>query len=144
MTYLLLLLLHLFAVLLFVGTVLFELFVLRPAFSQLSDTSEREVEKAIGRRIVRVIPAALVVLYAAGMGLAWHYRGVLAQPFASPFATLLWLKILLALSVLGHVIVAMRWRRQKRLHGKRSRILHNSVYAHMLLIVILAKAMFYV
>ncbi len=142
-TYFFLLLLHLFAALLFVGTVLFELTVLRPVFRNLPENQERTIEKAIGQRIVRVLPAALVVLYLAGIGLAWHHRAALAHPFSSTFATLLWLKIVLAISVLGHVVVAMRWRRRNLLHGTRSRRLHYSVYVHMLLIVVLAKAMFY-
>lgn len=143
MTYLILLLIHLFAVLLFVGTVLFELFVLRPVRKRLPDETGRAAEQAIGKQIVHVIPLAVVLLYAAGIGLAWHHRAALAHPFASSFSTLLWLKIVLAISVLGHVVVAMVWRRKGLLQGRRSRWLHYSVYAHMLIIVVLAKAMFY-
>ena len=143
MTYLILLLIHLFAVLLFVGTVLFELFVLRPVRKRLPEETGRAAEQAIGKQIVHVIPPAVLLLYAAGVGLAWHHRGALAHPFASNFGMLLWLKILLAVSVLGHVITAMAWRRKGLLQGRRSRWLHYSVYAHMLLIVVLAKVMFY-
>ena len=67
----------------------------------------REVERAIGRRARRFMPFVILVLFGAGIGMAWPYRETLAHPFDTSFATLLWLKILLAASVLAHFIAAM-------------------------------------
>ena len=53
------------------------------------------------------------------------------------------LKIALALSVLAHFATAMWWRRRGMLNGRRSQRLHLSVFCHVLVIVLLAKAMFY-
>ena len=56
---------------------------------------------------------------------------------------LLTIKIVPALSVLLHFFTAMWWRRKGPLNGRRSHRLHLSVFSHMLPIVLLAKAMFY-
>ena len=141
MTYGLVLLLHLLAAIAFVGTVFFEVVMLEGVRKRLPPAVMREVETAIGNRAVRVMPWVLLTLYAAGIALAWQYRSVLAQPLASTFGLLLTVKILLAISVAGHFVTAMLWRRRGTLNGRRSRRLHASVFAHVLAIVILAKAM---
>ena len=143
MTYGLVLLLHLLAAIAFVGTVFFEVVMLEGVRKRLPPAVMREVETAIGNRAVRVMPWVLLTLYAAGIALAWQYRSVLAQPLASTFGLLLTVKILLAISVAGHFVTAMLWRRRGTLNGRRSRRLHASVFAHVLSIVILAKAMLY-
>lgn len=143
MGYGLLLMVHLLAAIAFVGTVFFEVLMLSAVRRHLPSELMRTVEGALGSRAVCVMPWVLLALYAAGIGLAWHYRGVLSAPLASGLGTLLFLKILLALSVLGHFFTAMFWRRRGLLNGSRSRRLHLSVFAHVLVIVLLAKAMFY-
>ena len=75
--------------------------------------------------------------------MAWQYRGALADPLGSPFGILLSLKIALALSVLAHVLTALTLARRQRLSAL-SRRMHVSVFCHMVLIVVLAKAMFHV
>ena len=49
------------------------------------------------------------------------------------------LKILLALSVLAHVVTALTMARRKRLTPERQRRIHRSVFCHMVAIVILAN-----
>ncbi len=84
----------------------------------------------------------VLALYGAGVGLAWHYRAALAQPFTSSFGTLLTLKICLALSILGHFILVVLLMRSGRMTPARSRLIHLSVLVQMLAILFLAKAMF--
>jgi hypothetical protein len=103
----------------------------------------RALEGAIGYRAVRIMPLVLLVLFGTGLAMAWQHRAALAAPMASHFGLLLSLKIALAFLVLGHFFTAMLWRRTGRLNGQRSRRLHYSVFAHVLLIVILAKAMYF-
>lgn len=141
--YLTLLLLHLFAAIFFVGTVFFEVLMLEGIRGHMPRDAMRAVESAIGRRARRIMPFVIIILYAAGLTMAWRYRTVLAQPFDSTLGTLLSLKILLALSVLGHFIYAVRLGAQGRLKSRASRIIHLSVFAHVVVIVFLAKAMFY-
>lgn len=143
MNYGLLLVLHLLAAIAFVGTVFFEVIMLEGVRRHLPHETMRAVERAIGNRATAVMPWVLLALYGAGIGLAWQHRGALAQPLASSFGLLLALKIALALSVFGHFLTAMRWRRSGVLGGRRSRRLHLSVFCHVLAIVVLAKAMFY-
>ncbi|VCU70721.1 hypothetical protein PIGHUM_02797 [Pigmentiphaga humi] len=143
MNYGLLLVLHLLAAIAFVGTVFFEVIMLEGVRRHLPHETMRAVERAIGNRTTAVMPWVLLALYGAGIGLAWQHRGALAQPLASSFGLLLALKIALALSVFGHFLTAMRWRRRGVLGGRRSHRLHLSVFCHVLAIVVLAKAMFY-
>lgn len=143
MIYLLLLLLHLFAAIAFIGTVMVEVLFLPGVARRLPPAGRRRLEAAFAARARGVMPGVLAVLYAAGLGLAWHHRGALARPLDSTFACLLVLKLLLAASVAAHFITAMDWQRRGRLDGRRSRRLHLSVLAHLLAIAVLAKAMFH-
>lgn len=147
MSYGLLLTLHLLAAIAFAGTVFFEVVLLAGARRHLPATVARATEQALGDRAVAVIPWVLMVLYGAGLALAWQHRAALAAAFAAPLASsfglLLALKIGLALSVFGHFLAAMWWRRRGVLGGRRSRRLHLSVFCHVLAIALLAKAMFY-
>ena len=138
-----LLILHLLAAIAFAGTVFFEVVMLDGVRKHLPAPMMRKLETAIGNRAVRVMPWVLLTLYGAGLALAWQHRDALAQPLASHFGLLLGLKILLAISVFGHFATAMVWRRRGVLNGRRSRRLHLSVFCHVLAIIVLAKAMFY-
>lgn len=72
------------------------------------------------------------------------YRPGLAAPIRVGAATeQLALNIALALSVLGHFVIAMVWRRLGGVLGsRRSRRLDRSVFFNVHIIVRLAKAMF--
>lgn len=144
MGYLVLVTLHLFAAIFFVGTVFFEVTILEAIRKPVGREAMRTVESAIGRRARRVMPFVILILYSAGIAMAWQYRDALAHPFDSGFATLLALKIALALSVLGHFITAVTLGARGKLRSRQVRFIHISVFIHVVLIVILAKAMFYV
>jgi hypothetical protein len=143
MSHLILLLLHLFAAFIFVGTVFFEVLMLEGIRSHVPRDAMRAVEIAIGQRARKFMPFVIIVLYGAGISMAWQYRGILAQPFDSVMGTLLSLKILLALSVLVHFITAIRRSAAGTLNARQFKLIHLSVFLHMLAIVFLAKAMFY-
>jgi len=135
---------HLFAAIMFVGTVFFEVLILEGIRKPVGRETMRTVEIAIGRRARRIMPFVMIALYGAGIGMAWQYRDALAHPFDSSFATLLWLKIVLALSVLAHFITAITLLTTGRLKSRHFKIIHISVFCHVVLIVFLAKAMFYI
>ena len=65
------------------------------------------------------------------------------QPFDSSFGTLLIIKIILALSVLVHFITAITHSICDNMISRRFKYTHLSVFIHMLLIIVLAKGMFY-
>ena len=144
MSYGVLLTLHLLAAVAFAGTVFFEVVLLGGIHDHVQSDHLRPVEQALGTRATAVMPWVLLVLFAAGLSLAWHHRTTLTQPLDSSTGLLMALKIALALSVLVHFATAMLWRRRGVLNGRRSRGLHLSVFCHVLLIIVLAKAMFYV
>jgi hypothetical protein len=144
MSHSVLLTLHLFAAIMFVGTVFFEVLILEGIRKPVGREVMRTVELAVARRARRLMPFVMLVLYGAGVGMAWQFRSILAHPLASSLALLLWLKIVLALSVLAHFITAMTLSGTGKLRSRHFQIIHLSVFCHVVLIVFLAKAMFYI
>ncbi|HLR13796.1 MAG TPA: hypothetical protein VK104_09305 [Burkholderiaceae bacterium] len=143
MSYSVLLTLHLIAATLFVGTVFFEVIILEGIRPHVPRDTMRLLERAIGKRARRIMPWVLLVLYAAGISMAWHYRHLLSHPLGSGFSLLLTLKIILATSVFAHFATAMIMHARHRLRSVHFKWIHISVFIHVLLIVFLAKAMFY-
>ena len=80
MSYPVLLTLHLFAALFFVGTVFFEVLMLEGIRGKVAAPAMRDVEIAIGSRARSLMPWVLLVLYAAGIAMAWQHRAALAAP----------------------------------------------------------------
>ena len=144
MSHFILVTLHLFAAIMFVGTVFFEVLILEGIRKPVGREAMRLVETAIGRRARRIMPWVILVLYTAGISMAWQYRDTLRHPLASSFATLLSIKIILALSVLVHFIAALTLSARGKLKSRHFKLIHLSVFCHVVLIVFLAKAMFYV
>ena len=142
MLYLLLKFAHLAAAAFFIGGVFFEVMILSRAARSLDQGPREQLSRALGQRARQVMHWVVLVLYGAGLGLAWHYRSALAEPFASSFGTLLTLKICLALSILGHFLGVVFLMRSGRMTPARSRLIHLSVLVQMLGILFLAKAMF--
>ncbi|MBS0316589.1 MAG: hypothetical protein JSR49_05640 [Proteobacteria bacterium] len=143
MSYPVLLTLHLFAALIFIGTVFFEVLVLERVRRMVPPDAMRVVERAIGTRARSFMPWVILVLFGAGIGMAAHYGSALAHPLTSLFGLLLTIKIVLAFSVLGHFITAMVSMKRKTMTARRSHFIHYSIFTHMVLIVLLAKWMFY-
>ena len=142
MLYSWLLIVHLLAAIAFIGTLFFEVVIWHSAREELAWSARFTAEHAIARRSRRVLHGVVVLLYGAGIGLAWHYRAALHAPLASSFGILLSLKITLALSILGHFLLVVFLMRNGRMTAPRSRRIHLSVLLHMLVILFLAKAMF--
>ncbi len=144
MSHFVLVTLHLFAAIMFVGTVFFEVLILEAIRKPVGHEVMRVVETEIGRRARQLMPFVIAALYAAGVAMAWQYRDVLMHPLDSSFATLLTIKIVLAISVLVHFITAVMLGARGKLRSRQVKLIHASVFGHVVLIVLLAKAMFYV
>jgi hypothetical protein len=142
-SYFALLILHLFAAIMFVGTVFFEVLILEGIRKPVGREIMRKIELAIGQRARRLMPFVMLVLYGAGISMAWQYRSALSDPFSSTFALMLWIKIALATSVLAHFLTAITLSGTGKLKSRHFQIIHLSVFSHVVLIVFLAKAMFY-
>ena len=143
MTYPLLLVLHLLASAAFIGAVFFEVAILQALRRQLPAASLAVLEPALSLRARRVLHGVVLLLYGAGIGLAWQHRAALSQPLSSTFASLLSLKILLALSIVGHYLLLALLLRSGRMTAARSRLIHWAIFVQMIAIVLLAKGMFH-
>jgi hypothetical protein len=143
MNYGVLLIVHIFAAIFFVGTVFFEVLILENVRKHVPREAMRAVERGIGTVARRVMPWVILLLFAAGLGMAYHHRAALAHPLASSFAFMLTVKIVLAFSVLGHFLAAMWLMHTGKMRASVSQRIHLSVFIHVVLIVFLAKAMFY-
>ena len=144
MPYLLFLLAHLFAALIFIGTVFFEVLILARLHHQLPARVMVLVEQGVGQRARVMMPWVLLVLFGAGLGMVWlRYLPVLTAPFASSFGTLLTVKLTLAASVLLHFLLPMLRMRLGRVGPRYLRFVPLCWFAHMVAIVVLAKGMFY-
>lgn len=144
MSYPLFLTLHLFAALVFIGTVFFEVLFLESIRKQLPAKVMVLLEQGVSRRARQLMPWVLLTLFGAGAAMVWlRYWPVLSAPLASSFGLLLGLKIVLAGSVLGHFLWAMWLFRSGRMNARYVRIIHTSVFIHLVAIVLLAKGMFY-
>lgn len=145
MSYPLLLTLHLFAALVFIGTVFFEVLFLGNIRQRLPARMRVLLEEAISQRARQLMPGVLLVLFGAGAAMVGlRYRAALSVPLQSSFGLLLGLKIVLAGSVLVHFLGAMWLFRSGRMNARYVRFIHVSVFSHLVAIVVLAKAMFYV
>lgn len=134
---------HLLAAIAFIGTLFFEVFIWHAARRPLAQDAREAADQAIAKRSRHVLHGVVLVLYSAGIGLAWQHRGALSQPLSNSFGLLLSLKVLLALSIIGHYLLLAYWLTQGRLSPGRACWLRRSIFGHMVLIVVLAKGMFY-
>lgn len=135
---------HLLCAISFIGVVFFEVVILEGVRRQLGNALMTQVETAIIHRAKKIMPWVVATLFLSGIALAViHYRN-LESPFESAFGVLLAVKIMLALSVLVHFVTAIRSALTGCMNSSRFQRTHLSVFAHMVLIIILAKAMFYV
>ncbi|MDD1017101.1 CopD family copper resistance protein [Pseudomonas rubra] len=137
------LVIHLLAAIAFIGTLFFEVFIWRVARRQVPPVAQAGVDQALSLRSRKVLHGVVLLLYGAGLVLAWHHRAALSQPGGSSFASLLSLKIILALSIIGHYLLLAYWLQRGRLSEGRAWWIRCSILGHMLVIVVLAKAMFY-
>ncbi|MBE7375676.1 CopD family copper resistance protein [Pseudomonas lopnurensis] len=143
MSYSLLHVLHLLAAIFFIGTLFFEVTILGRIRQQLGEQAMTRVDRAVGARSRVVLHWVVLFVYGAGIGLGWYHREALADPLASSFATLLTLKILLAIGVFfsfGLVAILLR---KGRMTPARYRAIHWAILLQMIGIVLLAKGMFY-
>lgn len=134
---------HLFGAFIFIGAVFFEVLILESVRKKVPSDYMRAIQRGISHRARRLMPFVILAIFLSGSYLASvHLRGV-SSPLESSFSTLLSLKILVASSVLIHFITAMTLSLREKLTSKRFKFIHLSVFCHMVVIILLAKGMFY-
>lgn len=143
MSYSLLHVTHLLGAIFFIGALFIEVVVLAKVRQQIEPELMLRVDKAVGARLRVVLHWVVLFVYGAGIGLAWHHRHLLVDPFASSFGTLLTLKILLAIGVFFTFGAVAMLLRSGRMTPVRYQVIHWAIFLQMVGIVVLAKAMFY-
>ena len=135
---------HLLCAIVFVGGVFFELLVLSVLHTSAVDRdARRQVEAALSRRLRRVMPWVILLLFGSGLVMLHRYATLLLPPWQSAFSVQLALKLLLAASVLLHFVLAVTKMRRQTLTAAWSRYIHRAVLLQVVCIVLLAKSMFY-
>lgn len=138
------LIVHIFAAVMFVGTVFFEVLILEGVRKKVSPRFMEALEGAIGRQARKIMPFVMLFLFGSGITMVWlRYQEFFLHPLTYSFGLLLDIKITLAVVVLCHFFTAMfliSTGRMKSIYFKR---IHLSVFVHVVLIVLLAKAMFF-
>jgi len=110
---------------------------------RLSKEIMMEVESGIIRRVRKVMPIVIVLLYATGtLMLRTHFPDLSTMPESS-FGRLLMVKVALAGIVLVCFISAMTLHFLDRMNPAIFKAIHLIVFACIIGIVVLAKAMFY-
>ncbi|UXI03014.1 CopD family copper resistance protein [Photobacterium sp. TY1-4] len=136
--------LHLLCASIFIGIVAFEVLILEGIRPYLPTKSMSLVEQGIHLRGRKIMPFVIATLFITGAMMGYQHFSPLPSPFATSFSTLLTIKITLALSVLVHFILAMKYSICGNMTSKRFKYTHLSVFVHMLGIIILAKGMYYI
>ncbi|WLQ13274.1 hypothetical protein O5O45_26460 [Hahella aquimaris] len=149
MIYGILVTLHLLCVIVFIGAVAFEVLMIDGVRGRLPAGCLGRLDEEIQRRARKIMPWVVGLLFLSGIAMVGVAHRVavthaLTNPFVNLFGTLLSVKILLALSVLAHFVLAIRRSACGAMTSKLSRYIHLSVLFHMIAIVILAKGMFYI
>lgn len=135
--------LHLLCAIGFIGVVFFEVFILEGMRPRLGAATMEAVEAGLVRRARQIMPFVVGLLFASGGYLGYEQFSASGLSWSNSFSVLLAIKVALALSVLVHFITAMRASLTGCMTSDRFRRTHISIFIHMVLIVILAKSMFY-
>lgn len=134
---------HLLCAIGFIGVVFFEVFILEGMRPHLGHATMEAVEAGLVRRARQIMPFVVGLLFLSGFYLGYDQFSASGLSWNNSFSVLLSIKVALALSVLVHFITAMRAAATGCMSSDRFRRTHISVFIHMVLIVILAKSMFY-
>lgn len=144
MSYPILITLHLFAGVTFIGVVFFEVLFLESIRKKIPADTMVLLQQGITGRARKIMPYVLAVLFLSGLAMAHHHFPHFSGLMSSSFGQLLSVKMLLAFSVLGHFFTAMYLSRNGKMSCSRFKFIHLSVFCHQVGIILLAKNMFYI
>ena len=144
MSYPILITIHIFAAITFIGVVFFEVIFLESIRKRIPADTMGLLQEGITTRARQIMPYVMAFLFISGLMMAHHHFPHFSGMMSSSFGILLSIKMLLAFSVLGHFITAMYLSRKGKMSCSRFKFIHLSVFCHQILIVFLAKNMFYI
>lgn len=135
---------HLFMAVTFIGVVFFEVLFLESLRKSLPSTQMQLIQQGITTRARKIMPYVLALLFISGLLMANEHITSWSQLTSNSFGILLSLKALLAFSVLGHFFTAMYLSKNEKMSCSRFKFIHLSVFIHQIIIIFLAKNMFYI
>lgn len=144
MPYPVLITLHLFMAVTFIGIVFFEVIFLESIRKRIPVEQMEIVQTTITTKARKFMPYVMTFLFLSGIGMFYSRISSVSQLTTSPFGILLSIKVLLALSILAHFFTAMHLSKSQKMTCSRFKFIHLSVFLHQILIVFLAKNMFYI
>ncbi len=143
MLYPYLLIVHLLCASAFIGVVFFEVFLLEGMRKYTDADIMEKLEAGLVHRARKIMPFVVAALFLTGIYLGYTQFKSQGLNWSNSFTVLLSIKIILALSILVHFVTAMFNAARGCMSSTAFKLTHISVLTHMVLIVILAKAMFY-
>ena len=143
MPYPVLIIIHLFMAVTFIGIVFFEVLILESIRKKLPEAVMQQVQQSITQRARQIMPYVLTLLFLSGLAMAYSHVSSTAQ-WNTSFGILLSIKMLIALSILGHFFTAMYLSKNDKMTCSRFKFIHLSVFLHQIAIIFLAKSMFYI
>ncbi|MBL0710058.1 MAG: hypothetical protein JJV99_03425 [Colwellia sp.] len=144
MSYPLLITIHLFTAIMFIGVVFFEVVFLESIRKKIPTEIMPLLQEGITSRARKIMPFVIALLFISGLMMAYHHFPHFSGMMSSSFGILLSIKMLLAFSVLAHFLTAMYLSSKGKMSCSRFKFIHLSVFSHQILIVLLAKNMFYI
>lgn len=143
-TYHIAVIIHLLCAISFGGVVFFEVLLLEGVRKRVGDEFIAKFEHALVGRARKVMPFVVGLLFLSGGYMGYVHLAPIGFDWSIPFVVLISIKIALALSVLVHFVTALTLEYQGKMSPGRFQFIHFSVATHIVIIVILAKAMFYI
>jgi len=144
MSYPLLITIHLFTAIMFIGVVFFEVIFLESIRKKIPVEIMPLLQEGITSRARKIMPFVIALLFISGLMMAHYHFPHFSGMMSSSFGKLLSIKMVLAFIVLGHFLTAMYLARTGKMGCSRFKFIHLSVFCHQILIVLLAKNMFYI
>lgn len=134
---------HLVCAIVFGGAVAFEVLILPALQKQIPSATLKSIERILEARAVKILPFVLIALYLSGMLMLLRHFPDIGTILSVSMGRWLAVKIGLATIVLMAVATALTWLRLNRMTPRRMRAVHLLVFACVLGIAVIAKAMFY-
>ena len=135
---------HLLCAITFIGAVFFEVLIIEPLEKKLPSDISAILAENIPRQVRRFMPVVVAALFLTGGAMYWVHYVNRPDFFHSLFGILLTIKVGLAFIVLGIFATSLRAAAKGTMDLCRFRHTHRIVAVIMLVIVLLAKGMFYV
>ena len=140
--YPLLLIVHLFCAIVFVGYLFFDV-IIYPNVKRLGKELDNQVSNAIAKRARRIMPICVLLLLITGIMMMVNYIGGDLGYFGSRFQVLLMIKVALASIIFIFVATSLTCAFVLKCKNPLGKIIHPVAFVLSICIIILAKLMFY-